>query len=168
MNEEQNEEQNAVTGDHDGEADATPEAAHDAEGESAVVDGLEEAAEGGVGEEAGAAVWPEEEQDPFAAPKEENLTETHIEDEAEVHLLIGEVSSAVHHCSDACVHKGGMGQGRPATSQQGHFRETDVRLGAVRSVSSTSTLPPSVPLAKPVFASTLTLSTTTESLFVLP
>ena len=27
----QNEEQNAVTGDHDGEADATPEAAHDGE-----------------------------------------------------------------------------------------------------------------------------------------
>ena len=53
-------------------------------GESAVVDGPEEAVEGGVGEEAGESVWPEEEeQDPCAAPKEENLTETHIEDEAE-------------------------------------------------------------------------------------
>ncbi|KAK8395490.1 hypothetical protein O3P69_005543 [Scylla paramamosain] len=79
----ENEEQNTVTGDHDGEADAMPEAAHDAEGGSAVVDDIEEAAEGGVREEAGEMVWPEEEQDPFAAPKEENLTETHIEDEAE-------------------------------------------------------------------------------------
>lgn len=53
-----------------------------AEGESAVVDGPE-ATEGGVGEEVEESGWPGEEEDPFAAPKEENLTETHIEDEAE-------------------------------------------------------------------------------------
>lgn len=35
------------------------------------------------GEEAGGMVWPEEEQDPFAAPVEGNSSEVQMEDEAE-------------------------------------------------------------------------------------
>ena len=78
-----------------------------AEGENAVVDGPEGGAEVGFGEaeaeevrepggggeeggeEAGGMVWPEEEQDPFAAPVEGNSTKVQMEDEAEGREWIG-------------------------------------------------------------------------------